>query len=699
MLVLKVRGTSGVMSLEVKESSTFGALRKQIADALHFASVDAFDILAGFPPTAIAFSDNVIIMGHIKNNESVRVQAKELAGLQAQGHTPAPSKITKKANKAKAAPVASSSGFGARIASLHSAPTSSSRSSSSANRAPVPRGTIAGLNTSSRVSSSRKRQTRINVNDVVKDESDIAIHLMSAVNGGSGKRDKTLRKVFRNAVEYQYNSTKAVARMHAIFSGDYEIEEVSTSRILNTGMSSQITITFTRGAGNRGQFTETVDYLSEPLLKELLKLALQDEDGAGREVLKPMNLSRCSPRIFWSLVHRYGPNLISTIRTLLTGIDDCAWLTERKRELSEKAKENQAQELAKKATRDAKKRRRDDMGEESKMEEEQLPSSSSQAAAAAASKAKARAKFAHLFDSFDYEEIIPEDHLAAVQELLQGSKSLLSLAASTEIEVIAQAVSCSVDEVDTWVHQAQQLFMQVLWQHVICGGGCERLLLALHQLRIRTPAELLIWKASPMGLFQALIQGDSALASITFIWPENDICASSGWTPQHVQFMSAVCEDLMTHYGSWMKQFQEIVDFSQQAETAAAVAEGSGSSWEDDWQMDATCHEYIGKRCRVVVRSEDNEDEAEEDEADDEEDDKSAADMKLPTGAYWEDGTVMAYLPPTEEEPMALWRVRLDENPKLKKKGAAAEDNAREGRFEDMEEHEVELAMARYPAV
>ncbi len=62
-------------------------------------------------------------------------------------------------------------------------------------------------------------------------------------------------------------------------------------------------------------------------------------------------------------------------------------------------------------------------------------------------------------------------------------------------------------------------------------------------------------------------------------------------------------------------------------------------------------------------------------------------DEKVPCNSifFWEDGTIFGYLPPTDEEPMALWRVRLD---------AKGDDNSMP-RFEDLEEHEVRIAMER----
>ncbi len=72
---------------------------------------------------------------------------------------------------------------------------------------------------------------------------------MEAVTGGTGRRNKVLRDVFRKAVEHQYNSTKALALLNAVYSGNYRIEENSNIRVLVIGAVKQIDVYFLRGAG------------------------------------------------------------------------------------------------------------------------------------------------------------------------------------------------------------------------------------------------------------------------------------------------------------------------------------------------------------------------------------------------------------------------------------------------------------------
>jgi hypothetical protein len=86
------------------------------------------------------------------------------------------------------------------------------------------------------------------------------------------------------------------------------------------------------------------------------------------------------------------------------------------------------------------------------------------------------------------------------------------------------------------------------------------------------------------------------------------------------------------------------------------------------WQYDASASDHLGRRVRVEV---DN--------------------------GYWEDGAVVAYLPPEPEEPMALWKVRLDARGPNAVAGAAAGKKGEgvEQRNEDLEEHELLEAIER----
>lgn len=789
MISVKVRLPNTVLSLSIDESSTFEELKVEIAEKgdLDFD----FDLLAGFPAKALTLADEDTIHGHIQNNEVLRVQAKELAGQQAQGHSKyrpskKPNKSAPKASNsssssaaahATSSPAASSSGFGARIATIHSSGAANRRPAAANNSRAISgiSGPSGGLGiTQRRQSSARQRQSRsIPVADAVTSESDIADHLVSAVSGGGAKRDKVLRKVFRNAVEHQYSSSKAVARLHAVYSGQYRIQPLATSRILGSGLSSQMEVTFTRGAGNRGEFTETVDLLGEEVLKELLKLALQDGED-GKEVLKPMNLSRCSPRIFWSLVHRYGNNLIQSIRSLLTGVDDCTWLTERKKELSEKAKENAEQERVRQELAAARKRKRTGADEnpsvslptststkktrttkESKVQETEetqnaamssddvlFLGSSPSAAVTVLNPTQQNAKIVRLvsgkpirtetlalFASLTLTTIVPSDcHdqlVALLQSFAPGGASILTLACIASAEQLCEQLTttastpststssssmtrlsvCSEEQVECWITAAQQTVLQHLWS-LICGGGSERLRLAFKKLRIRNPRELLLWKTAVSGLHNGLLQIDQGLSSIPFFWaPSTETSSSSsssssisfkghGLSIESLQWTLALSEEVQSSW-PWLNQYSVLVD----DEDSDAVAEEDETSWDDAWETSATAHVYLGQTCRVLVRGDaycDNEDDDADEEVGGRQDIKETVPL-LPPGSFWEDGEVVAYLPATEEEPMALWRILLQEaSPSSTNSKSSKSTQDVKKRYEDMEAHEVAAALRRY---
>ena len=375
-LNLRARGPSSTCTLLLNKSDTVHELRNKIIDTFKLGE-QAFDILHGFPPSALQLSGEVLLNSFLSNNDSIRVQLTTMSGVQCQGKKPLPKNkppgkgVKRKVGGSCSISSSSPSSFGARIATLPSKNVPSSSSSRSfLVCSPASRAYSSSVSTEPRQKKSG-RHYRVSARDVAHSENDIAEHLLSAASGGAGMRNRILRSVFRNAVSHQYDSSKAVARVNAVFAGPtaYRIKELDTSRVLGTGDSRKIEVTFSKGAGYRGDHVDVVDLLSDELLRQVVRIALEGGNGsssggggggggdggggdgvaAGRDVLKPVNLSRCSPRIFWSLVHRYGPDLKTAIRSILVDLDgECTWLDERKKELSDKARRNlqQKQEAA-----------------------------------------------------------------------------------------------------------------------------------------------------------------------------------------------------------------------------------------------------------------------------------------------------------------------------------------------------------------
>lgn len=555
-----------------------------------------------------------------------------------------------------------------------------------------------------------KRRRKANASGKISSENDIAEHLVSAVSGGTGTQNRAARKVFRNAVLHQYNSTQAVSRVNATYSGKYTIRECGGIVLSSAASSSSakpththIEVTYHKGAGSRGYHVDTVELLGKELLLGVLKVAVEKDPeglaapGAGdgsddREALKPMNLARCSPRIFWSLVYHYGADVAEGIRTALRGIDDCAWLDERKRELSEKARENLQQQ------QDLEARKRQRRGAVKGTEETvEIAETTPPAAAISPAGAKSTASETHLpadpvqrwlveriEGDLSLSDIVPEEWQPAVEAYLGARKSgedpgVLQLASCKVTSRVCEALeshradlrnaadrlnvgTLSLDQLEAWVTGARIACFHAVWR-VLCGGGSERLRRALHRFRVRRPRDFRLWRAAPDGLVQGLLDQDTELGAVRYTWTTDAPleCACAGLDTVRVRWMCEVAAAAAVAL-RWMDAdgLSEAAHSDDDGGDQETTGPGADEDQDGDmaWQRDTTANEHMLRRVRIEV---DN--------------------------GYWEDGRVVAYLPPEPEEPMALWRVRLD---------PSAGDKAE--RFEDLEEHELIEAIDRMAA-
>lgn len=308
-----------------------------------------------------------------------------------------------------------------------------------------------------------------------------------------------------------------------------------------------------------------MDLLPADLLREVIRFAVQShkdtEEGRisdttggdlqvqGREVIKPANLCKCSPRIFWSLVHRYGANIHESIREALRGLDDnCDWLEERKRELSEKAKENLAQKQEAMRSSELRRRKKQKGGEAVEVSVEATSSSSSssrspriaqpnfveakgeEAEQLLAATVYLRTQLSEIpLDS----ELLPEEWIIPVNNYLAEEKGkedgggggggmesgpVPGLAAidacprnrnrlvekklalvkaekkedrgggggekAADFTTLPPSRVLSLDQLESWVAAAQARLVGFLWR-AICGGGCERLRRAMEKVMSR----------------------------------------------------------------------------------------------------------------------------------------------------------------------------------------------------------------------
>lgn len=707
-LCFKVRGpvSSAVTSLIVSASLTWAEFCALLKSELNIS--ESIDVLYGFPVAVHTHPDDQLVGSVLTTNESIRVQLSASAGQQAQGSAKAKAAPTKK-KATKSAPVTATAttGFGAKVVGLKA----ESSQKSFLVQSPYKR-TFATSSSTSAQEPVPKRRRKVSSASKISSEGDIAEHLLSAVSGGAGTQNRVARKVFRNAVAHQYSSTQAVHRVNAIYSGNYTIRECGGRSLVpsaSTSSYSHIEVAYNKGAGSRSQHVETVELLSKELLQGVLKVAVLGEDGRvggaedGREVLKPMNLSRCSPRIFWSLIFHYGPDITASIRNVLQGVDDCAWLDERKKELSEKARINQEQKEEQEAAKQARKSAR------GKGKTEQAGATAEFAVPAStpnssAGNVEAKAALSAELDGVaqrlrkavavqtSLDDLVPEEWCESVQSYLNehcGSTEGVAVSRLAQVEctskvrnaivstrnaaagAVTGAVALSLDQLDSWIASAQVQVFHIIWR-IICGGGSERLRSALHKLRIRIPKEFRVWRAAPEGLLQGLLDSDADISDkIPYSWArsagDESVAQGAGTTldTERVAWMCLVSQAAQGLF-PWMDQ-DSLAEYAQSTDddgpggdedSPTKSADSGAQEGEEGWQYEASAHPYIGRRARVTVEN-----------------------------GYWEQGTVVAYLPPEEDEPMALWKVKIDPSSEDRKLG-------RPERFEDLEEHEIEDAMA-----
>jgi hypothetical protein len=187
-------------------------------------------------------------------------------------------------------------------------------------------------------------------------EEDIGEDLITALGKGvSGEKSRMLRSIFWRAVSLQYDDIKAEARLSSAIAGRYTIIESTTSKFLGSSASAEMTVEFDKGPGFRGVYSETVDLIDETKLKGVIGLlissyGLEEDDESSnenpttaREMLKPINMSKCSPRMFWSIVRLYGADFESCFHAMFPD-KDWSFLYARKKTLSGKAISNRNQE-------------------------------------------------------------------------------------------------------------------------------------------------------------------------------------------------------------------------------------------------------------------------------------------------------------------------------------------------------------------
>ena len=311
---IRVRDSSGVSaSIKVLLTGSIGDLRVNIVEAFDY--LEDFDILLGYPPSVCKLPHDSPITGNISPNDCIRIQRHELSTAMKI------SKAVSSSSKSSIPAIASRSnssynravGFGARIMTFTGAIVP-----------PLPtvgrnKKRVGNLVTTA-VPKKQKKSIGKKVAKSGDGVEDICSALITAADGGAGGCSKALRSVFRKAVMHQYNDSLAVGRLRAAFAGRFSFTENLSIRVLGSGLSTEMDVSFPLKpeCARSKVHVETVDLISVEMLRAILLSALEDDDGAGaaREFLKPVNMSKASPRIFWSLIKAFGPDISSAMSQL-----------------------------------------------------------------------------------------------------------------------------------------------------------------------------------------------------------------------------------------------------------------------------------------------------------------------------------------------------------------------------------------------
>ena len=297
------------------------------------------------------------------------------------------------------------------------------------------------------------------------------------------------------------------------------------------------------------------------------------------------------------------------------------------------------------------------------------------------------------------DSMVPENLLHCVVQYL-GENSVLLLASVNfeEPEVIAKINSIHAaspsssssssssssathsvifeDSIESWVACAQASVMCTISQ--VLFGGSRRLLAALRSLGQRCPSKLRVWRLVPHVLYKRLLEHDPGLGAL---------CLSRGrgsegalgepFSEEWVRWMCGVCEDMRSDpLVLWIDHFS----YQEEDEEAEDndVEEVKEEEDDEDWVFAAAEGNFVGSRVRCYPLSDD----------------------------YWDDGVVIGYLPPTDAEPAALWRVRGERGsvkPNTTTDTTQAGDGSEEGGKKtwtaDLDEIELSSAIALHIAL
>ena len=456
-----------------------------------------------------------------------------------------------------------------------------------------------------------KRKGSSKQQPMFKSEDDIAGKLLSSMGGGGGgNTGKFLRMAMKGAVEKSYEESRAAVRVAAVNLGAFSFERVKGGTVVDgqgvvlgtakdheqsaTGGNNDdealgrtlFMVSYSKGLEGRGNYEEQVEIISQDALKGLIEHVyntrpegIEDEDEAddknsdGREMLRPVSMAQLSPRVFWSLVYHYNKgeqNELSadaTVETMLQSTMphlDWSHLDRggRKRNLSEKARENLRQE--KKAALPL----ASGTGEDGVKAIEEMEESILEAAMPSGNdddgnelserERRARAAMARfgstentdstssevdpVMDDWelvtpsedDIDELIEciiearesdnydeKDAKAWAADLVDNVRNWRGLANAESEIVLAQLNNHNlrVDTIERWIEAAQQRSIEEIMLEIL-DGDQDALDCLMNTAHSSTPKDLSFWVSAPGMLLDTLSKGNDGLACT---WTETDM--------------------------------------------------------------------------------------------------------------------------------------------------------------------------------
>lgn len=154
--------------------------------------------------------------------------------------------------------------------------------------------------------------------------------------------------------------------------------------------------------------------------------------------------------------------------------------------------------------------------------------------------------------------------------------------------------------------------------------------MALRSLGQRCPSKLRVWRLVPHVLFSRLLEVDPGLETLCLSRVRNsDGVLGEHFSEDWVKWMCEVSEDMRSDPSVlWIDHFS----YLEEDEEAEDDVEEEVKEEDDaeDWVFVSADGNCVGTRVRCYPLSDD----------------------------YWDDGVVIGYLPPTDTEPTALWKVQ-----------------------------------------